>query len=78
MKTKTVFKKLGNLRTHTDNNGVFYFTSRFQDSHFVKVWIKDAQNCTALPIRVLPNGEEIVVFHPKTVKSLADFMRKAE
>lgn len=72
MKTLSVYKKLGHFRTHQAGNAM-YFTSRAQDKRFVKVWEQENGRCVALPM-IVQDGNEVVAFHPKTVKSLLEFM----
>lgn len=78
MKLSTVLNKLGHFKSVQDKNGNTIFYSRSTDARvnnrIVKVVNQDSGNCVALPILESSQGEQDVIFHAKTVKSLVQFL----
>ena len=78
MKTNSVTKKLGNFKSVTDKNGALCFYSRVEgrtQDRIVKVVDQEEGSCIALPIFInKETGEEQVVFHATTIKSLVEFL----
>ena len=78
MKRNSIIKKLGHFQSVTDKDGHLCFYSRqktegIQD-RIVKLFVQDG-HCIALPIfQNRESGEETVVFHAKTIKSLVVFL----
>jgi hypothetical protein len=75
MKTSSVKKTLGRFKSVMGNDGSLYFYSR-RENHghrLIKV-IDQGENCVALPITQQDDGQEQVIFHAKTIKSLVEFL----
>ena len=73
MKTNTVHSKLGHFRSWSGNKGEMIFQSRANLNRIIKV-VDQGGNAIALPCYVDENGQEVVAFHAKTIKSLIDFI----
>lgn len=77
MNSNSVAKKLGVFKS-VGNNGAVYYYSRTKPTgtdRQVKVVQQENGNCIALPLFVEESGEERVVFHAKTIKSLVQFLQ---
>jgi hypothetical protein len=75
MNSAKVIKELGRFKLVQSNTGSFYFYSRRLDHghRMVKV-IVQGDSCLTMPITQQDDGQEKVVFHAKTIKSLVDFL----
>lgn len=75
MKFNSVIKKLGRFGFTVNDKGHYYFWTRNEKfkNRQVKLINQDGR-AIALPMFVESDGEERVVFHAKTIKSLVDFL----
>lgn len=77
MKFSTVIQKLSQVANQTkDARGTVIFKSRVSSHRYVKVHLTGPQGeqALALPIYQQYDGEELVAFHAKTIKSLVEFL----
>lgn len=75
MKTASVTSKLSRFKSVTDNNGNMIYYSRREDhgNRFIKV-VNQGEYCAAFPMVSEPDGNQRLVFHAKTIKSLIQFL----
>ncbi len=73
MKTKTVQQKLGRFRNYQDNKRGMIYQSRANLNKIIRVVDQDGL-AVCLPIEVEEGGNERIVFHAKTIKSLVEFL----
>jgi hypothetical protein len=76
VKTNSVIKKLGVFGFTVNKKGEWYFWTRNDkfSNRQVKVVDQDGR-AIALPLFVDKQGNETVVFHAKTIKSLVNFLK---
>ena len=78
MKTSSVYKKISRFQSVSDKDGNICFYSRADvKGHIVKIVDQGNGNCVALPI-IEKDGEQKVLFHAKTIKSLVEHLEKGK
>lgn len=78
MKTDSVIKKLSVFGFTVNDKGAYYFWTRNEAFANRQVKVVDQNGrAVALPMFVDKDGNETVVFHAKTIKSLVDFLKGA-
>ncbi len=78
MKLGSVSSKLGKFKSVTDRDGSMCYYSRVPSNRIVKVVMQGDGECMAMPIFESKDGEQTVVFHARTIKSLVKFLENKQ